>query len=122
MIMPFADIDFESLEEDVQDNITEIFESVGCFPAFFETKGNALSRLKGQTDATGEPVTGKHDYTQRPPTLRLFPLLCKGCGELHADKMEIAFILKRGIGQITNEDLADISDSNKHVSYYCHRG
>lgn len=30
--------------------------------------------------------------------------------------------IKRGIGQGTDEDLTDISDSNKQLSHYCHRG
>lgn len=113
MILPYADTDFESPEEDVQDSIIEIFEFVGCFPAFCEMNGNALSRLKGRKDANGQPVTGKHDsagHTQRQPTLRLFPLVCESCGELHADKVKISFILKRGIRHIADNDLADVSD------------
>ena len=47
MVLPYADTDFDSLEEDVKGNIIDIFESIGCIPAFFETKANALNRLKG---------------------------------------------------------------------------
>jgi hypothetical protein len=104
LVLPYVDTDFDSLAEEVKGNIIDIFESVGRIHAFFETKANALNRLKGQKDANDQVVTGRSDsagYTQRSPTLRLFPLVYKGCGELHADKVKIAFILKRGIGLIT---------------------
>jgi hypothetical protein len=100
MILPWADGDFETLDDDqdLADRIEQAFLACGCFPAFSESTSMAAGRAHIQDSGN----TGRIAYLKkRAYSNALFGLgTLRKCGNVHEDVVLWHAILIRGIGQL----------------------
>jgi hypothetical protein len=100
MILPWADGDFETLDDDqdLADQIEQAFLACGCFPAFSGSTSMAAGRAHTQDSGN----TGRIAYLKkRAHSNGLFELgaLCE-CGNIHEDTVPWHAILMCGARQL----------------------